>query len=293
MDIYHLRYFLAVARELNFTRAAQNLHMSVAPLSQRIKSLESELGEQLFDRSTHHVALTSAGERLASFATTIVADFDAIPQRLAARKSVAAIRLSVPYALNAWNRTAISNSMTALSDRYTFSIRQVSSKETARRLHDNSIDLGVSRVRPTSKLLNYANLSTEELVILVDASAFPGRRSVTVSDLKGFTYVPGPEYWEIDEMLEAQHTLFRGGIKKEVHDRCLDLSSMLVSLHNCRKFTLRSLESEELRGLDPAEFSLLPIDDINTQFGTMLIWRAADSALDDSVNTIISEFSTS
>ncbi|QIS16900.1 LysR family transcriptional regulator [Nocardia arthritidis] len=79
VEIHHLRYFLAVARELNFTRAAQEFHMAVPPLSQRIKALEAELGQQLFDRSTHHVRLTPAGERLLPWARQLIADFDALP----------------------------------------------------------------------------------------------------------------------------------------------------------------------------------------------------------------------
>lgn len=62
MEIRHLRYFAAVARELNFSRAAEKLHMAQPPLSRQIRQLEDELGAELIDRGARPLRLTPAGQ---------------------------------------------------------------------------------------------------------------------------------------------------------------------------------------------------------------------------------------
>ena len=77
IELRQLRYFVAVAEELHFGRAAERLHMSQSPLSRAIRELERDLGVVLFVRTTRSVELTASGSVLLERSRRALAEIDA------------------------------------------------------------------------------------------------------------------------------------------------------------------------------------------------------------------------
>ena len=77
-DLRQLRYFMAVAQELNFTRAAERLHMAQPPLSAAIRQMEDQLGVELFERTSREVKLTPAGRLLVDRGGELLAEADRV-----------------------------------------------------------------------------------------------------------------------------------------------------------------------------------------------------------------------
>jgi DNA-binding transcriptional LysR family regulator len=74
MELRHLRYFVAVAEVLSFTRAAERLHLAQPSLTRQIKDLEAEIGIRLFDRAGKRISLTQEGESFLLDARRLVAE---------------------------------------------------------------------------------------------------------------------------------------------------------------------------------------------------------------------------
>ncbi len=147
MELRHLRYFVAVAEELSFRRAAEKLHLAQPPLSTQIKDLERELGVRLLERTTRSVQLTQAGRVFLDEARgVLLASVQAERRAREAQHGVSGtLRLGViaPTA-NAWLAAILRRFRQAFPG-VTFSIFDLTSTEQLRRLRDNELDAGLLR----------------------------------------------------------------------------------------------------------------------------------------------------
>lgn len=152
MELRHLRYFVAVAEELNFTKASKRLFISQPPLSRQIKELENEIGVPLFIRNNKRVVLTEAGRYFKQEITTQLQTLEAIV--LKTRKI--GENLSGEYRIGYISST-FSNTMTRLvqflMDKYPYlniKLYEVSTKKQVFALEQSKLDLGVIRAPITS-----------------------------------------------------------------------------------------------------------------------------------------------
>lgn len=147
MELRQLRYFVAVADELHFGRAARRLHMSQPPLSVQVTRLEQEVGVPLFERSTRRVMLTPAGRHLQARARRILEEMDSIRSEMRDYADGLAGELTAGFVSSA-NYTVLPGVVRLFRTRrseVTLSLAPLTSGEQLERLRDGSLDVGIVR----------------------------------------------------------------------------------------------------------------------------------------------------
>ena len=209
VELRHLEYFVAVAAELNFSRAAERIHVVQSALSASVSRLEKELGVELFDRSKRQITLTAAGEVFLEHAREV------IHTAHRARTSVDAFRdqptgtvtlgtlmswgtLDLPAALEEFRR---SNPL--ITVRLRQSLTGSAGHLTA--IADGQMDLAlVSISSPGSQLVALRELMSEPMVFVCESShSLADRARVKLADLAGHDFINFPLGWGIRQRLDT------------------------------------------------------------------------------------------
>jgi DNA-binding transcriptional LysR family regulator len=169
MDLRQLRYFVTVARERNFSRAAEVLHIAQPPLSRQIQQLEDELGVQLVDRGMRPIALTEAGRFLYEQASHILVRTEHIieqTRKIGNSKRERFVIGCVGSTLYGGIPDLVRRMRQVWPD-LDIEIREMMSTEQVSALKDRRIDLGFGRVRFNDREVERLTLREERLVLAI------------------------------------------------------------------------------------------------------------------------------
>lgn len=204
MELRHLRYFLTLADELHFGRAAARLHIQQPPLSRQIQLLEEELGFPLFERSRRRVELTPAGKALYSRAQQV---FDALDvaihdARSAAQGDTGRIVIGFPSSLAYSGLTELLRAFRTRFPAVELSLRELSPGEQIDALNAGGLDVGFVRSKPEEPGLVAELVRREPLMVaLPDDHPLAKRRTLALSALRHepfvmFPRVRGPAFFD-------------------------------------------------------------------------------------------------
>jgi LysR family cyn operon transcriptional activator len=169
MELRHLRYFIALAGSLNFTRAAERLHVTQSTLSHQIKQLEEELGTPLFDRAGKRVALTDAGDEFLHYCTKALHEIDLGLGALRQDRSEVAgeLRVGSTHTFNLGFIPDCIASFHARHPRVKVVVEELSADQIATRLAERTLDLGIAYRPAVPGPLQFEPLYNEEMVLVV------------------------------------------------------------------------------------------------------------------------------
>ncbi|KAB1663919.1 LysR family transcriptional regulator [Pseudoclavibacter sp. CFCC 13611] len=259
MELRQLRYFVTVAEELHFGRAARRLHISQPPLSVQIQKLESELEVTLLRRSTRHVELTPAGTELASRLRPVLADLDECFVDLHELENGQRGRLSVGFVSSA-NYTLLPAAVRQFRSRLprvALELRPLTSAEQIDGLYNGDIDLGIVRDTPPSATLAVTELLAERLVACVpSAHPFATRSQVRAAELLALPMITFPHSM-MPGYVDQVRSLFGSAIGDlRVAQQVIHQETALSFVAAGGGFTVLP---ESVTHLQPASISAVPI----------------------------------
>ena len=187
MEIHQLRYFVAVADEGSFSRAAAKVRVAQPSLSQQIRKLEAEVGQPLFDRLPRSVVLTEAGRCLIDYARQILASIgdarrsvDELKDEVSGRLAVGAIPTIAPYIL-----PELVGKFQKHYPEVSLEIVEDVTDGIARRVEAGELDVALASTCQQSPTLRRESLGNEPLLVLVpEGHPLAKKALVELDDLK-------------------------------------------------------------------------------------------------------------
>jgi len=187
IELRHLRYFIAVAEELHFGRAALRLNISQPPLSQQIQILEHEIGARLFARTNRSVQLTAAGQQFLQDARLVLQQVDQAADKAARLHRGDEGEIRIGFTSSAPFITVVSDALFTFRQRFPavhIQMQEINTRQQLAPLGDGRLDLGVMRNTLLPETLDHQLLLREPMYALVHrAHRLAGRPQIALSDL--------------------------------------------------------------------------------------------------------------
>lgn len=230
MELRGLRYFLAVAQELHFGRAALRLHISQPPLTQHIKKLEADLGAQLFERTKRSVKLTAAGTALLHEAQRVLGDVEGLRRvvRVAQSGETGLLRAgfmsSAPFARARELYACLARDLPGVSVIW----HGLTTSEQIRALQAMQIDLGFLHLPADTQGLKVLPVVKDRLVLAVHVShPQAARKSAPLRLFRedGFILPPRESAPGLHDLIVA--TCAAAGFSPQIPHRARDMLAMI------------------------------------------------------------------
>jgi DNA-binding transcriptional LysR family regulator len=278
LELRHLRYFVAVAEERNFSRAAERLHKAQSPLSAAIRQLEHEIGAELLARSSRGVTLTQAGDVLLERARHILETVEgavAAAQRAAAGE-LGTLRIGYSWSARFAILPGLAQQFAQLHPEVTLITQEMWNADMPGGLRRATIDLAISLCPERHGELDYLLLRRETVVILVpEGHRLSGESCVRLRDLSDEPYLMFPRELAPrlhDNLLEICH---RAGVAPTLSRRAFhsagDTGTVAASGAD-------ALAPESVTGGVPGAVAI-SLDEPDAVLETYLVWhKELDSA---------------
>lgn len=194
-DLRRLQYFVAVAQERNFTRAAERLHIAQPALSRQVRLLEQELGVELLHRTTHEFELTEAGEFLLERGPTLLSTADELWRSVRTYGTGERGQVVVAYGASASYETAprLLQALAESHPQITMTAAVKSVDEIVAGLRNGSVDVGLVRCPPKVPGLDARTVRMERQGVLLRRDhRLASSSTLAVSDLADETVLLHP-----------------------------------------------------------------------------------------------------
>ena len=202
MEIRTLRYFLAVAREENMTKAAQMLHVTQPTLSKALRSLEEELGKKLFERHSFSISLTDEGVLLRDRAEDLVTMADKIEREFLTLDDITGgdlyLGLGESYQIRYLARAI--RSLKNLYPRLNYHIASGDTEQVTERLDKGLLDFAVLCDTPDARKYNYIEFPESDIwgVVMPADCELAKKKTVRADDLVGLPLFCSQQSWKND-----------------------------------------------------------------------------------------------